>query len=150
MAYDIEDTLRFIQSHLAASSRFVHTQIGEPKSPPAGGLTASVRMDGQAVSLLSLQSTIETHTVIIRIYRNMLAEPQEDAEIEVAQAVSEVEEDLIGDFDLGGTVRNIDIGGQHGAGVSARWGYVDVGGTLYRIADITLPFIVDDSASLVK
>jgi hypothetical protein len=61
---------------------------------------------------------------------------------------SDIQSDLIGDYDLGETIRNIDIAGIYGAGMGATWGYVDLGGKMYRIVDISLPLIVDDSATM--
>ena len=54
--------------------------------------------------------------------------------------------DLSGEFDLGETIRNVDIGGMGGTPLSVDFGHLDVGGTIFRIADITVPMLVDDSA----
>lgn len=148
MSFNIRGTLEQVQGYLQASGYFAHTQVGELKTPPGPGLAASVFMERVAVTQLTLTGTIESHVVTIRLYRSSLAEPQEEIELDLAEAVSKVASDLLGDFDLGATVRNIDAGGQHGQGLHADWGYADVGGTTYRTTDISLPLIVDDSATL--
>lgn len=149
-AFAIRSTLKAVQNYLAASGWVRTAQVGEPKSPPGEGVTAAVFMSNWSVAQLTLSTTIEVHTVTLRFYRNMLQTPTEDIEFELARILSEVTSDLLGEFDLGATIRNVDAGGQYGQGLSARWGYVDVGGTLYRLVDLTLPLIVDDSATLVQ
>ncbi|MCR4340906.1 MAG: hypothetical protein NUW01_13585 [Gemmatimonadaceae bacterium] len=145
-AFNIKSTLLAIQSYLAASGHVKLARIGEPKSPPES-VTAAVYMSSVAVAELTLATTIESQVVTIRLYRGAF-DDAEAAELELAQVVSNISRDLLGEFDLGGTIRNVDAGGQYGTGLSARWGYVDVGGTMYRVADMTVPLVVDDSASL--
>jgi len=149
LAFEITATLRAVESYLLASGYFgSQAQIGEPKSPPGEGLTATVFMDRAGVAELTLGGkTIEQHVVTLRIYLNMLAEPQEDVELTLAKVVQEVISDLLGDYDLGATIRNVDAAGQYGTSVGTAWGYVDVGGVMFRIADVTLPLVVDDSAT---
>jgi len=148
VVFNIKTTLQAIESYLAASGYFVHTQVAEPKSPPPEGLSAAVYMSDVAVHQVTLGTTIERHVPIIRLYKQMLAEPAADIEFEMALAVQQVTSDLLGEYDLGTTVRNVDAGGETGAPMSARWGYVDVGGTMFRVVDIVVPLIVDDSATL--
>jgi hypothetical protein len=153
MPFAIQATLETVQGYLNRSGYFAAgTRIGEPKAPPVAGsnaLYAAVYMRHVAVAELNLRATHELHTVQVRIYRDMLAEPTEQAETQMAKVVSQVMSDLLGDLDLGATIRNIDAGGQYGAKLEATWGYVEVGGMLYRVVDITLPLIIDDSATLV-
>tara|TARA_R110000744_G_scaffold158398_1_gene274372 strand:- start:157 stop:612 length:456 start_codon:yes stop_codon:yes gene_type:complete len=148
MAFDASNTLDSIAGHLLASGYLQSVLIGEPKSPPSGNqFAACVFLNSINVAQLTLGTTIESHVLTLRIYRNMLAEPTETMEKELAKMVSSVLADLIGEFDLGNSIRSIDVGGQYGAGVSVNYGYLDLGGTMFRIADITLPLIVDDSAT---
>ena len=64
----------------------------------------------------------------------------------MALGVSEITSNLIGEFDLGATIRNIDVAGQYGQAVTAQWGYVALNQTMYRTVDITIPLVVDGSA----
>ena len=66
----------------------------------------------------------------------------------MAALVSSVIDRLIADYSLGGAVRNIDFGGQYGDTVGMEMGHGDVSGTMCRVADITLPIIVDGTATL--
>jgi hypothetical protein len=146
MAFDITSTINAIASFLQKRGEFSHVTIGEPKSPPSGDMSASIFATGATVVGSSLETTIEVHEVTIRIYRNMMGEPEEDNEIRTSQAVTGVTSDLLADYDLGSTVRNISIG-EYGRTMAATWGYLDVSGTMYRSVDLTVPFIVDGSAT---
>tara|TARA_R110002020_G_scaffold393611_1_gene603772 strand:+ start:69 stop:524 length:456 start_codon:yes stop_codon:yes gene_type:complete len=148
MAFDASNTLDAVAGHLLASGYLRDVMIGEPKSPPSGDqLTASVFLNSISVAEVTLGTTIESHVLTLRIFRNMLAEPTETMEKEFAKAVSSILSDIIGEFDLGGSVRSIDVAGIYGSSIAVSYGYLDLGGTMFRIADITLPLIVDDSAT---
>jgi uncharacterized protein (UPF0212 family) len=149
MAFDITNTIQSIASFLEARGEFTTVQIGEPKSPPVGDLSAAVFMNDAAVVAVTLQTTVEIHEVTVRIYRNMLEEPEADNEIRLSQVLNGVVSDLLGDYDLGATIRNIAVG-EYGRTLSAAWGYVDVGGTIYRMIDLSVPMIVDGNATPVQ
>ena len=150
MPFLIKATLEQIETYLQRSGYFSTVMVGEPKAPPEGDkLSAAVFMRNVAVARLTLNGTVESHVVNIRVYRNMLVEPVKDIEYEVAEAVSEVSNDLMGDLDLGARIRNIDVGGIHTSPFRTDWGYADVSGTMCRVADIIFGLIVDDSATLV-
>lgn len=147
MPFAIRNSLRAIESHLLAGGYLTAgVQIGEPKAPPTAPLVAAIIMgDVAVVAVTAGGGTIERHTILVRIYENMLAEPEEAIELDMANVVSRVMASLIGEYDLGATIRNIDVGGQHGDALRATWGYLDVGGRMFRIADIHVGLIVDDS-----
>jgi|TARA_R110002020_G_scaffold54717_3_gene152403 hypothetical protein len=149
MAFDITKTINAIASFLEARGEFSLVQIGEPKSPPQGEMSAAIFASDASVVGVTLQTTVEVHEVTIRIYRNMMDEPEEDNEIRTSQAVTGITSDLLSDYDLSSSVRNISIG-EYGRTLSANWGYMDVGGTMYRSVDISVPFIVDGSATPVQ
>ena len=149
MAFDIKNSINAIASFLEARGEFSHVQIGEPKSPPDGDLAAAVFMADASVVGITLSTSIELHEVTIRVYRNMLDEPVEDNEIRLSQTVTGIVSDLLGDYDLGATVRNIATG-EYGRTLSTTFGYLDVGGVMFRMADISVPMIVDGSATLVQ
>ena len=149
MAFAIKTTLESIQGYLTASGYFHDVQIGEPKQPPAGELAAAIYMSSVNVVLVFANGgTRENHQIMVRIYLNMLSLPEEDIEKRMAEVVSKVTSDLIGDADQRGTVMTIDVGGMHGPALNIRWGHVDVGGTMYRVADMLVPVIVDDSGTV--
>tara|TARA_Y100000310_G_scaffold317160_1_gene369703 strand:- start:2194 stop:2646 length:453 start_codon:yes stop_codon:yes gene_type:complete len=147
MAFAIKATLQAVQSYLMASGYFSEVSVGEPKQPVEGELTAALFMSSATVAELTLATTIELHVATIRVYGDMLREPTEEIEFGLAEVVQDVGSDLLGEYDLGATIRNVDAGGQYGTPMSTNWGHVEVSGKMYRIADITLPLIVDDSAT---
>jgi len=149
MAFNIKASLRAVESHLLSGGYFgSDVRIGEPKSPPEALLSAAIFMgDVSVVQLTVAGNTIERHTVFIRIYENAFNEPEEDIELTLADVTSRVMASLVGEYDLGATIRNVDVGGQHGEPLRASWGYETVGGKVYRLVDILLGLIVDDSAT---
>ena len=149
MAFDITATLRVVQSALLKGGYFKGgVQIGEPKAPPGTRFTAAVSMVSVSIPGTVLNALEEVHVVNLRIYDNMMREPQEDVELEMAIVLSDVMNDLAGDFDLGATVRAIDFAGMYGTSMGARLGYLDVGGTMYRVVDLTVPLILITGATL--
>mgnify|MGYP001589921058 CR=1 FL=1 len=147
--FNSKATLEQVHSYLAASGYFGGSQIGEPKAPPQGvKLFAAVYMMDASVTRVYVNGGLaENHVVQIRIYRNALLEPTKDIELELAIAVQQVASDLLGDYDLGATIREVDAGGMNGTPYKTEWGHVDLGGVVYRVADITLPLNIDDSAT---
>lgn len=144
MAVKLKAPMQAIQSFLQASARFRAVTIGEPFAPPEG-LQCAILLESYAIPQLTLASTIERRTLIIRIYTAASEESREATEFLLDDAVSEVIESFLGDFDLGGAIRNIEP-----TGITCRFGFQTIQQQLYRIADISLPMTVDDSATLRK
>jgi hypothetical protein len=135
-----------IQSHALATGLFERVNAHEPKSSPGNGLTAAVWAQSvfpvpAASGLTSTTGRIEFN---VRIYQNMIAEPQDAIDPAMLAAVDELFALYSGDFTLGGSIRNVDLLGAHGAPMSAQAGYLEVGNGNYRIMTITLPLIVND------
>lgn len=122
----------------------------EPKSPPHNeGLTAGVWVTRlrptTAFTALAKTSTVVTFT--IRIYSNMLQEPEDAIDPNVMKAVDKVCETITGDFTLGTAVDFVDLLGQTGQMLEAQTGYVSVSNTMYRVADIFVPMVIGDTWS---
>jgi hypothetical protein len=152
MAFNIKATLDAIASHISRSGYVSDVQIGEPVAPPDAidKLHAAIYMSSASVVGLTLAETIEQHVVTVRVYQRAAFAAGDDAgalEASVALAVSQISSNLIGEFDLGATMRNIDVGGQYGQAMNASFGYVTIGQTVFRTADLTVPLIVDGSAT---
>lgn len=146
MNLDITGILAVLRSHAEASGLFDAVNDHEPKSAPGNGITAAIVWAGTTpASGRSGLATVSARVgFLIRIFSNMLAEPQDDIDPNLSAAVDALFTAYVGDFDLGGTASNVDIFGAHGQGLSAQPGYVSVDNKLYRIADITLPVIVNN------
>ncbi|HLA18302.1 MAG TPA: hypothetical protein VJ253_03185 [Dehalococcoidia bacterium] len=143
MVVRLKPVLQLLQGYLAASGHFASTSIGEPKDAP-GNTHGAVMLAAYSIPATTLNRTIERREVSIRVYINAMREPVEEIEFDLDTIVGDIMEDLCGDFSLGGTVRNIDA-----TAVVTRFGYQTISGMMYRLADITLPLIVDDSAAFV-
>ena len=142
MVVSLKPTLQILQGYLSASGWFPGgASIGEPLAAP-GDMASAVFLARSEHPSTTLSGTIERRWVTIRIYRNALAEPRENIEFDLDTVVSQVQSDLLGDFDLGSTVRAIDV-----TSMSVEYGYQTFDTTIYRIADLQLPMIIDDSAS---
>jgi len=146
MPFKIKPTIQAVQSHMMASGHFSLVLVGEPKAPPLGErLIAAIFMDSAEMNRAFLSVPEELHTIAVRLYQEQQQRPVPGREGQIDTALANLEEDIFGAFTLNSTIRNIDV-----VNVATEMGYADVGGTQFRIADMTLPFIVDDSAALVK
>lgn len=148
MAKTMKATIQRMESFLSALGYLDTVSVGEPKEAPQG-VHGSIFLAPYTHIGTTLNGTIERRAVTIRIYLNALAEPREDIEFNMDAIISELQEDLLGDFDLGGDIRNIDV-----TFMTVEFGYQDIGAqggaVKYRIGDLLIPMIVDDSAVFVQ
>lgn len=150
MAFNVKATLSSLTSKAKASGKFTGgVMIGEPKKP-VDSYTIAFWMQSATVAQVTLGTTIELHVVLARIHVLTLNDKSEDTELETARMASTYTEDILGDFDLAATIRKVDAAGEYGTPMGVEWGHVDVGGTLYRVSDITIPLVVDDSATTTQ
>ena len=153
MAFDIKNTLHAVETYVQNLGLFSTVQIGEPKQAVGQGLHAAIYM--QSVSIIMIYvggETRDSHIVQLRVYKDMLAEntdPQNNLESELASVVSKLMENLLGDTDLESSIMSIDAGGMDGGSMTATYGYLTLGGVMYRVVDINIPLIVNGSATLV-
>lgn len=144
MAFLIKATLDALRSYLAAEGWFGSVTIGEPKAPPSSErMAAALFMANISTIPITLARSMELHGVTLRIYRNTLNDPEEQVETDLADAMSKFMTDIEGDWQLGGAIHHIDTSGAISSGVSGTWGYLDVGGTMFRVIDVSLPLVVD-------
>lgn len=146
MAIGIQALIDAAASHASASGHFERVQGHEPKSAPGNGLHCAVWVqDIGPVPLGSgLASTTARVVLMVRLYANMLREPQDGIDPALVGATDALLAAYSGDFDLGGNVRNVDLLGAHGEPLSAKAGYLNQDNRLYRVIDIVLPLIVND------
>ena len=78
---------------------------------------------------------------------DLLAEPADRVETDLAKVVSKYINLILADSNLGGTIKTIDVAGMSGEAVGARWGIVTIDNKMFRVVDITIPCLVDDSAT---
>lgn len=146
MALNATALFNAMESHALASGLFESVNGHEPKSAPSNGLTAAVwsQTIGPAPRGSGLAVTSGLLTFFLRIFQNMLMEPQDAIDPLVLNAVDKLFAAYSGDFTLGGLVRNVDLLGATGTALSAQAGYINQDGRLYRAMTITIPLIVND------
>jgi hypothetical protein len=149
MGLGTSTTIDKIVSHLLSMGLFERVGKHEPKNSPGSGLTAALwseRIVPHPVGS-GLNVTAAVNVFMLRIYTNMISEPQDDIDPKMVAAADRIMEELSGDFGLGGVVSNIDLLGEAGSPMSANAGYVTIAQTIYRVIDITIPVIVRDAWS---
>lgn len=140
----IETAVDRIASTAAASGHFDIVLRHEPKSAPTGELTFSTWIgEIQPVAEVSgLDVTSCRVPMYGRIWRSMLAEPQDEIDTRIAKAASYMLAQLTGALEIDGAW--IDLKGAHGAPLGAPLGYIEADRTMFRVADILIPFICPD------
>ncbi len=143
---EIAVTIDALVSHAQTSGLFDSVHSHELKSAPGGGMACQVFLGSIAPdprrSGLSSSSMVVTY--IVRVVRNMLAEPQDDGEKVIGNAAGVLFASLHNDFRLDSAVFAIDLLGKAGTPMSARTGHYESDGKLFRGFDITVPVIVAD------
>jgi len=145
-----QTTLKDIHDQLESAQRrsgfFDAVAMHEPKNEPGEGVTAATWLQRAepARGASGLASTSVRIEVVTRLYTNMLSESADAIDPAVYAAADHLINAYSGDFDLGGTVRNVDLLGAHGEPLHMRAGYLRQGPVLYRVADIVTPIIVND------
>ena len=83
--FSILATMQTIQGHLMASGRFVSVELGQPSTVATGPkMSAAIWLESIQVGTVFLGVVDKVYEVTIRLYRDMLAEPQELAELDLA------------------------------------------------------------------
>jgi hypothetical protein len=146
MSLDTRGLVAALASHAAASGHFERVNGHEPKDRPTSGLTAGVWVQNLRPTRKSgLNSTSARVEFRVRIYTNMLAEPQDAIDPAVMGAVDALIAAYSADFDLGGRVRNVDLLGAEGNPLGGEAGYLNQAGVMMRVFDLTVPLIVNDA-----
>lgn len=133
-------------SHALELGWFDQVSGHEPKRAPGLGLSAAVY--AQRLSFVrersGLNSTSALVVLNVRCMTSMLAEPQDDIDPNLLNAVDALMRAYSGDFTLGDLVANVDLLGAHSPGLAADAGYLNQDQQLYRVVVITLPLVIND------
>lgn len=146
MALQIADLMDKAVSHAMACGHFELVNGHEPVNQPLNsGLTAAVWAEQiTPVRSSGLNSTSVLVVLQIRVYSSTKTEPLSAIDPTTVAAVDALCSAYVGDFTLGGLVRQVDIRGQHGVRLEVRAGYLQQSGDVYRVMTITLPLVVND------
>ncbi|MBC2903141.1 hypothetical protein [Streptomyces cupreus] len=134
-------------SHAMATGLFGQVLDHEPVSAPGNGLSAAfwVSRIGPVPAGSGLASTTARLELMGRLFLPADTEPQGGVDVDLTGAADALLTAYTGDFDFGGTVRNVDLLGAHGTSLSAVFGYTSfTGGTTYRVATLTIPLIINN------
>lgn len=146
MTFNPQAVLDVIASHAEASGRFEQVNTHEPKNAPKNGLHCAIWADRlDLVTTSGLASSSARAIFKIRIYKNMVSEPQDAIDPDILTATTVLYAAYNGDFELGGEARNIDLLGTHGEPLFTEAGYLDVSGRIFRVMDTSLPVIFNDA-----
>lgn len=146
MAKTLRTTLDALASFCEAHGMIDQAWVGEP-SNMHDGFMASVQHVRSRSFQTTLTKTIEVRTVAIQLSHLAPLDAPDDEGIEgdMGEICDDLIEDFLGDFDLGGVIRNIEP-----ADIAVDWGYLTVKQKAYRVCTITVPMTVDDSATFVQ
>lgn len=136
--------LNKVVSHALTLGVFEKVNTHEYKDAPGKGLYCEIWSETIAPARSGLDVTSAVLILNVRIRSDMIAEPQDSIDPNIIDAVDKLIDAYTGDFELGGTARNIDLLASSTPGVRADAGYLDQGGKLFRIMTITLPIIIND------
>ncbi len=141
-----DDIFDAVVSDAQRSGYFDKVNRHEPKKAPGTGLTAAIWLESmEPIGLISgLASTSARLVFKLRVYQHMLMEPQDMIDPRMAKALANLMRRYHDDFDFEGAIRNIDLLGAYGVSLSAITGYLDIDGKMFRIADLTIPCLVND------
>jgi hypothetical protein len=134
-------------SHAQSLGLFEQVLGHEPVSAPGSGLIYClwVKRITPIPARSGLDSVSARLELMGRVFLPADTEPQDDVDVALTGAVDGLMNAYSGDFELGGTVANVDLLGMHGAPLAADFGYTGfAGGTTYRVATLTVPLIIND------
>lgn len=148
MAINSQALIDDLASHAMATGFFDRVNQHEPKTKPGRGLTAAVWIDRiePARGRSGLNSTTARVVFNVRVYTNMLQQPQDAIDPQVMAAADALFEAYSGDFQLGGDAAFIDLlGATQGHELFGQSGYINIDNVVMRVFTITVPVIVNDA-----
>jgi hypothetical protein len=148
MAIDSQGLIDRLASHAMALGLFDRVNQHEPKTKPGRGLTCAVWVDRiePARARAGLAATSARVVFNVRIYTNMLQQPQDAIDPQVMNAADLLIGAYSNDFDLGSSDRWIDLlGATQGHPLHGQSGYINIDNVVMRVFTLTVPVIVEDA-----
>ena len=119
----------------------------EPRSAPGGGFSYALWLGpiSPVPGLGGLTATAGRVEFQSRIYVPFLEKSEDQIETDLMRKVLQMIGFYSAEFTAGGTVYAIDLEGMHGAPLEAgTFGYIDLGGTICRVAELSIPVLIDN------
>jgi hypothetical protein len=148
MAIDSQGLIDRLASHAMTTGYFDRVNSHEPKNKPGRGLTCAIWVDRiePARGRSGLAVTDARVVFNVRVYTNMLQNPQDAIDPSVMIAADALFEAYSGDFDLGDEDRFIDLLGMtQGHPLFSQSGYINIDNMVYRVMTLTVPVIVSNA-----
>lgn len=147
MAIKSQALIDALASHAMASGYFDRVNQHEPKNKPGRGLTCAMWIDRiePAEKRSGLYQTSARVTFNVRVYTNMLQNPQDSIDPNVMIASDALFEAYSANFTLGGLIEEVDLLGMTGKPLYGQSGYINIDNMVYRVFTITVPCIVSDA-----
>lgn len=147
MTLNIQDIIDAAISHAQRLGVFDQINTHEPKAAPGNGITCAIWVNAiDPIKASGLNSTSLRVELNVRIYISALQEPADMIDVNAVMAMDALMAAYSEDFQLDGIagIRNVDLLGTYGAGLSARAGYLNQDGKMMRVIQIVLPLIMND------
>jgi hypothetical protein len=139
VALDFRTIRNTLISHALASGQFDSVNAHPPDAVPGTGVHAIVEFASMRRASSGLASTSMRVVLTVSVYLSVEQEPADDIDPRAVDAADALYAAYIGDFELGGNVRNIDV-----TELAADAGYARVGGVELRAVVIAVPVVVND------
>ena len=136
-----------LQTLASNTGHFSNINGHEPKSAPVHQDQVNLAFWGGPITPVAssgLDSVSWRWQIEARIFMSAESDPADDIEPAVVAATFAFLEKLTLDWGLGDRVRQVDIYGSEGEGVSATPGYYEYDGSTIRSMDIVIPVILND------
>lgn len=144
MALDFRTIRGALIDHALTSGLLDSVNAHAPDVIPGTGVHATVEFVRMKPAASGLASTSLLIVFAVSVYLNIEQEPADDIDPRAVDVADALFAAYIGDFELGGNVRCIDVRGSEGTELTADAGYVDLGEVKARAIVITVPIIVND------
>lgn len=146
MTFDFQGLVDAVASYAGETGEFERVATHEPKSRPGNGMTCAIWYDQIAplAAASGLNSVSGLITLTLRPQTPFIQQPEDQIDPLIMRAVASLMTKFAGGFTMTGVVRNVDLLGQHSAGLRAKAGYLTQDKTVYRVLDVSLPLVVND------
>ncbi|GAA2360834.1 hypothetical protein Cme02nite_38180 [Catellatospora methionotrophica] len=146
MGIGIDGLTAAVSSHAQALGVFERFNGAEPKNSPGAGLSGACWVQDLLTDTTGsgLAATGMVLIYNVRLYMHVDDLAPETLDPAMVKALDLLFGAYIGDFTLGGLIRNVDVRGAKGTPLGGRAGYQQIEAGVFRVFTITLPLVVND------